>query len=225
MIPMQNKACVCSESFIQESYLNADFVGIIEVLDIHETDSLAYGISIQINELFKGDSTVQRLTVSSGSKNGAIMTSCDPYLEPGEKWVVFAKKFDGKLHFGMCSGSNKLAKFQDWELDLLRHPEKINDQVFLREEEVDRLPQFQEEDTIALQNGYQSSNGETGMVLFTIQINSKGEILYIKPAGSSNKKLEEEALAIVKTLKTLNPAIKNGDTVGVVVTICIKFVS
>jgi hypothetical protein len=83
----------------------AHFVATIKVLKVKQdsTNSDYHQVKIQINELFKGDSTTHLKLQSR------LHSSCGFLIPENTEWLVFAEKnANGELEFNSCSGQENL---------------------------------------------------------------------------------------------------------------------
>lgn len=94
-------ACDCVTPSPNESFQNADVVFEGEVIRSTQVkENIAY--TFKITNSLKGLATSE-VTLFQGH------TNCDPYFWPNVVYRVYAKKFEGRLISGVCSG-NKVLK-------------------------------------------------------------------------------------------------------------------
>lgn len=99
------KACECIQMGVIYYLEQAHFVASIKVLKVKQdsTNSDYHQVKIQINELFKGDSTTNLKLQSR------LHSSCSFLIPENTEWLVFASKnANGELEFNSCSGQENL---------------------------------------------------------------------------------------------------------------------
>ena len=105
-------ACSCDipKPAVEFAYSDYVFEGVISSKK-YASDSLIYSISFDITRHYKDSDAPTQLqfTLQSEGEITGEWTSCDWNVEKGEKWLVYAYRYKGKLTFGyFCSNSKPL---------------------------------------------------------------------------------------------------------------------
>jgi len=93
-------ACSCITAPMIESYETADFVARVKILKVipNPNNTENHLLTIEILELFKGDSTSKIIL------NSRLNTSCAFMVNAQTEWILFAhKNSKNELIFGMCN--------------------------------------------------------------------------------------------------------------------------
>lgn len=101
IISIKTYSCKCGPITLQDNFNSAEFVATAKIIEI-KPDSLnkdLHNIEIEIINLYKGEKP-SRLSIYS-----MLNSSCAFYTEKSTTWLIFARKFNGILSFGYCSGS------------------------------------------------------------------------------------------------------------------------
>ncbi|SFT91351.1 Tissue inhibitor of metalloproteinase [Algoriphagus locisalis] len=107
----QTFACVCEPVGLTGSFISADFVAHIKIVEVYpnQNQDEIYKADIELIELFKG----QKLTsiYIRGRSDGKMGSSCSVYFPKGSELVIAANSFGKeKYSFGACSYKINLKK-------------------------------------------------------------------------------------------------------------------
>jgi thiol-disulfide isomerase/thioredoxin len=108
-------ACSCDEINPIMEFYSSEYVFEGKIISkVYANDSLTYKVTFDISKHYKNGDLPKKLefvVFSKGRFNSegkyiGIGSNCDSYPEKGEIWLIYAKKYKGKLHFpNICSNS------------------------------------------------------------------------------------------------------------------------
>ncbi|MDX1830535.1 MAG: hypothetical protein R3342_13425 [Lutibacter sp.] len=110
-------ACSCDTPKPILEFQSSKYVFIGKIISkTYANDSLTYTVTFDILKNYKNCENLKTLefTFVSEGKYTGVYSSCDWDVDNGEKWLVYASKWKGKLTFGYyCSNSKPL---DSWEI-------------------------------------------------------------------------------------------------------------
>lgn len=138
VISVKGTAC-CKPVSVQNDYFSSDVVLAGKVKRVFSLERERYKVSIEIDEIFRGDS-ISIFTVYSTPKdyyevaNGDTIRyfrDLDIFLRENENWIIFANKDStGNYSTNGCKLTRKYALFRSEDIEFLRSRPDINDIEF-----------------------------------------------------------------------------------------------
>ena len=207
-----------------KNYIIADYVGIVEIKEVIQTDS-SYSALFGSKITLKGDTLVDMFTYSK-EINLAINSSCGFNINVGEKWLIFAE-IDNHGHYKVnyCSLSQKLTSEIDdgLKLQMSRNPQDFIEEEIFTFDELDSESKLNEIDLRKINSSYTSEDVPGGVVFITLTVGYDGTILKISILKGGSNELNDRALEIVRSFGVCVPGEVNSTKVTSEFVIPIKF--
>ncbi|NDK57627.1 hypothetical protein [Pontibacter fetidus] len=133
-LPSYVIACDCEQPLVALDFVRSEFVFWGTVVDKeYARDSQTYTVTFDVERHFKYNEIQPKTLKFTEQSEGEITgygTSCDYSVSKGEKWLIYAYKYNDELFFGYpCSNSNRYNQLSDVnaeELEILENGNKID---------------------------------------------------------------------------------------------------
>lgn len=118
LFPIASFACKCLNRGVVNDFQTSEFVATARILEISPdlADADYHNAVIQIINLYKGE-RLTKIKIAS-----RLNTSCSFLPGKNSSWIIFAQREQGKLSFGLCSGSINI----DRTVDNTKYPSADN---------------------------------------------------------------------------------------------------